>query len=204
MKAVLLKGKLIKWNKDKAFGFIKPNGGGDNVFIHKTALSNQNRKPQVNDIITFSILKDQQGRYSADAATFYGEKLKKHQTKKVNKFSLYLSITFLSFVSTFFYLGYFSQKLVLIYFVISVITFLAYAFDKFKAKRGAWRTHEKTLHIFSLLGGWPGAAIAQQLLRHKSQKRTFLIGFWYSVITNLLVLFWLVSPGGLDSLIIIQ
>jgi cold shock CspA family protein len=40
--------------------FIKPNGGGDSLFIHKEALSNRNRKPQDNNITTFSILKYQQ------------------------------------------------------------------------------------------------------------------------------------------------
>ena len=58
-----LKGKLIKWNEDKAFGFIAPNGGGDHVFIHKTAFSNRKRTPKINDVITFSISKDKQGRY---------------------------------------------------------------------------------------------------------------------------------------------
>jgi cold shock CspA family protein len=52
------KGKLIKWNVDKAFGFIQPNGGGADVFIHKTALCNRKRTPQVDDIITFSMSKD--------------------------------------------------------------------------------------------------------------------------------------------------
>jgi len=55
---VRLKGKLVKWNEDKAFGFIAPNGGGNQVFIHKRALSNRKRVPQVNDVITFSIAKD--------------------------------------------------------------------------------------------------------------------------------------------------
>jgi cold shock CspA family protein len=58
-----MKGKLIKWNDDKAFGFIAPNGGGDHVFIHKTALSNRKRIPKINDVITFTISKDKQGRY---------------------------------------------------------------------------------------------------------------------------------------------
>ena len=89
-----LKGKLIKWNKEKAFGFIVPNGGGEHVFIHKTALSNRKRTPQVNDVITFSITKDKQGRYCADDATFSGEKLKKKQAKSTSEFSIYLSVIF--------------------------------------------------------------------------------------------------------------
>jgi uncharacterized membrane protein YsdA (DUF1294 family)/cold shock CspA family protein len=199
-----LKGKLIKWDADKAFGFIFPNGGGDHVFIHKLALSNRNRTPQINDVITFSISKDKQGRYCADKATFTGEKLKKKQAKKVSKFSIYLSLIFLSLITTAYLLGHISQNIVLVYFGASVITFLAYAFDKSKAQRGAWRTPESTLHLFALIGGWPGAALAQQALRHKSQKKEFRIGFWFTVLANLGSLFWLLSPGGNNLLLMIQ
>lgn len=191
-----MKGKLINWNENKAFGFIAPNGGGDHVFIHKTAFSNRNRTPKINDVITFSISKDMQGRYCADEATFTGEKLKKKQAKKVSEFSIYLSVIFLSLIATVYFLSHIPQKLVLVYFGASVITFLAYAFDKSKAQRGAWRTPESTLHMFALIGGWPGAAIAQQVLRHKSQKRGFRIAFWFTVIANSGALFWLISPRG--------
>lgn len=149
-----LKGKLIKWNEDKAFGFIAPNGGGDHVFIHKTALSNRNRTPKINEVITFSISKDKQGRYCADQATFTGEKLKKKQAKNVSKFSIYLSVIFFALITTAYFLGHIPQKLIFAYFGASVITFLAYASDKSKAQRGDWRTPESTLHMFALIGGW--------------------------------------------------
>ena len=204
MNVVRLKGKLIKWNEDKAFGFIAPNGGGDHVFIHKTALSNRNRIPKINDIITFSLSKDKQGRYCADEATFSGEKLKKKQAKQVSKFSIYISVIFLSLLATAYFLGHIPQKLVLVYLGASVITFLAYAFDKSKAQRGAWRTPESTLHMFALIGGWPGAAIAQQLLRHKSQKKEFRVGFWFTVLVNSAALVWLISPSGNNLLSIIK
>jgi uncharacterized membrane protein YsdA (DUF1294 family)/cold shock CspA family protein len=199
-----LKGKLIKWDANKAFGFIAPNGGGDHVFIHKTALSNRKRTPKINDVITFSISKDKQGRYCADEATFTGEKLKKKQANKVSKFSIYLSVIFLCLITAAYLLDHFPQKLLLSYFTISIITFLAYAYDKSKAQRGDWRTPESTLHIFSLIGGWPGAALAQQVLRHKSQKKEFRIGFWFTVTVNSGALFWLLSPGGSNLLSMIK
>jgi len=201
---VRLKAKLIKWNEDKAFGFIAPNGGGDHVFIHKTAFSNRNRTPKINDVITFSISKDKQGRYCADEATFTGEKLKKKQAKKVSKFSIYLSVIFLALITTAYFLGHVPQKLVLVYFGASAITFLAYAFDKSKAQRGAWRTPESTLHMFALIGGWPGAAVAQQVLRHKSQKKEFRVGFWFTVLANSGALVWLLSPSGNNLLSVIK
>lgn len=191
-----LKGKLIKWNEEKAFGFIVPNGGGDHVFIHKTALSNRKRTPQVNDVITFSITKDKQGRYCADDATFSGEKLKKKQAKNVSKFSIYLSVIFFGLIVAALIMGHIPKNLALLYLGASIVSFIAYASDKSKAKRNAWRTPESTLHFFALVGGWPGAAIAQQALRHKSQKRDFRIVFWLTVIVNCGALTWLMSPSG--------
>lgn len=191
-----LKGKLIKWDEEKAFGFIVPNGGGDHVFIHKSAFSNRQRTPKIKDIITFSIAKDKQGRYCADEATFSGEKLKKKQAKNVSKFSIYLSVIFLVLMMAALVIGRIPINLVLLYLGGSTLTFLLYAYDKSKAKRGAWRTPESTLHLFALAGGWPGAAIAQQTLRHKSQKKEFRLVFWLTVIANFCALAWLMSSSG--------
>jgi len=191
-----LKGKLIKWNEEKAFGFIAPNGGGEHVFIHKTGLSNRKRTPQINDVITFSITKDKQGRYCANDATFSGEKLKKKEGKSVSKFSIYLSVIFLGLMVTALFMGYIPKNLALLYFGASIVTFFAYASDKSKAQRNAWRTPESTLHSLALIGGWAGAAIAQQTLRHKSQKRDFRAVFWLTVIVNCGALAWLMSSNG--------
>ena len=114
-----MKGKLIKWDADKAFGFIQPNGGGEH--IHKTALSNRSRTPHVNDVITFSIAKDNQGRYCADEATFSGEKLKKKQTKNVSKFSIYLAVLFLGSIYIAFLLNHIPKNLLFVYLGLSVV-----------------------------------------------------------------------------------
>ena len=190
------KGTLIKWNVHKAFGFIKPKGGGADIFIHKSALSNKNRTPQMNDVITFSIIKGKNGQYCASDATFSGEKLKDKKNKKSSHFSVYLSWLFLTVITVVYFIGQFPQKLLFGYWCISAITYLTYTFDKSKAQRGVWRIQENTLHFFSLFGGWPGAAIAQQLLRHKSQKRKFRKVFWLTVIVNLSGLIWLFSTTG--------
>ena len=191
-----LQGKLIKWDNEKAFGFVEPNGGGDHVFIHRSAFANKQRTPQLKDIITFSITKDRQGRYCANNATYLGEKLKKQQSKGVSKFSIYLSTVFSGLMVTGLAIGHIPINLVWVYLASSTFTFLLYAYDKSKAKRGAWRTPESTLHLFSLAGGWPGAAIAQQTLRHKSQKKEFRFVFWLTVMANLFVLAWLMSSNG--------
>ena len=82
------------------------------------------------------------------------------------------------------------------YGVASGITFVAYAMDKSAATQGAWRTPESTLHFLALAGGWPGALLAQQFLRHKSAKAEFRATFWATVILNVAVFVGFWSPVG--------
>lgn len=72
-----------------------------------------------------------------------------------------------------------------LYLALSAASFALYVKDKHAARAGQWRTPEKTLHLLSLLGGWPGALCAQQLLRHKSRKQPFRAVFWFTVALNL-------------------
>lgn len=87
------------------------------------------------------------------------------------------------------------------YLCLSLLTFIAYAIDKSAAKRGKWRTQESTLHILALMGGWPGAVIAQQLLRHKSVKTSFRTVFYFTLIANLLLLAYGLHSGATALLI---
>lgn len=80
-----------------------------------------------------------------------------------------------------------------VYTVIAAVTFLAYAIDKAAAQSNRWRIPESTLHVLALAGGWPGAILAQTLLRHKSVKREFRLIFWITVGINLFVLWWLLT-----------
>ena len=78
-----------------------------------------------------------------------------------------------------------------------VFTFYCYWRDKFAAQRNAWRTPEAVLHLFGLVGGWPGGWLAQRLLRHKSSKQSFRTVFWVSVVLHVVVvLAWLASTPG--------
>jgi uncharacterized membrane protein YsdA (DUF1294 family) len=80
--------------------------------------------------------------------------------------------------------------------VLSMVTFGVYAKDKSAARKGEWRTEEKTLHLFALFGGWPGALVAQKFLRHKSKKLSFQINFWLTVVLNGAALVWLSTSSG--------
>lgn len=72
--------------------------------------------------------------------------------------------------------------------VLNLVTFFVYWQDKHAARQGNWRTRESTLHLFGLLGGWPGAWFAHQILRHKSRKEEFRRVYWLTVVVHLAAL----------------
>jgi len=69
--------------------------------------------------------------------------------------------------------------------VLSAISFVLYGWDKRQAKVNGWRVSEKNLHMLSFLGGWPGAILGQKYFRHKTQKQSFRIAFWFTVIAHI-------------------
>ena len=81
-----------------------------------------------------------------------------------------------------------------VYGVMSMIAFVAYALDKRAAGRGRPRTPEATLHLLELLGGWPGAFVAQRLIRHKNAKVSYQVVFWLIVVLHVAawgaILYW--------------
>ncbi len=80
--------------------------------------------------------------------------------------------------------------------LLNLATFYVYWRDKEAAVQGGWRASENQLHTLALLGGWPGAWFAQQILRHKSSKKPFRVLYWVTVALNLLGLIgWLVWPA---------
>ncbi len=78
----------------------------------------------------------------------------------------------------------------LLYAGASLLCFALYAADKGAARAGRDRISESTLLSLGLVGGWPGAIVAQQALRHKTVKRAFRIRFWLSVAANVAVFAW--------------
>ena len=84
----------------------------------------------------------------------------------------------------------------LVYLCFSLLAMLFYWRDKSAARRGDWRTPETTLHLLGLLGGWPGAILAQQWFRHKTSKTSFRLVFWCTVLANSALLVWLHTSHG--------
>jgi uncharacterized membrane protein YsdA (DUF1294 family)/cold shock CspA family protein len=180
-----LKGKIIKWQNDKGFGFIEPNNGLPDLFLHESCLFNQSRRPVVGDEVTFEITTTPEGKQRAERILFRGEWDPRKLDKIFDVFYSSLSCAFFICIGGLVFLKKLDPIILVLYLSISLITFLVYRHDKIKAKKHEWRTPEKKLHFFSLIGGWPGALIAQRRLHHKSRKQSFRVIFFLTVILNI-------------------
>ena len=79
----------------------------------------------------------------------------------------------------------------LLYAGASALGFALYAIDKAAAIDRRDRIPESMLLWLGFVGGWPGAIVAQQVLRHKTAKMSFRIRFWLSVAANATLFVWL-------------
>ncbi|MGE4544136.1 MAG: DUF1294 domain-containing protein [Pedobacter sp.] len=194
------RGTIASWNKDKGFGFILPASGGKQIFVHIKDFSNRYRQPEIGQKVNYSESIDKKGRQCAINATRAEERSVRYENKSSAKFPFALAILFMGTVAATVLSGKLPIHILIIYISLSILTYIAYALDKSASKKGKWRIQESTLHKFSLAGGWPGALVAQQNLRHKTKKESFRFIFWVTVVLNLFGFIWLLSPTGSKSL----
>lgn len=190
------KGKISYWNDEKSYGFIDPISGGKRVFIHISAFFNRSRRPAMGQVVTYALSTDKQGRPCAVKAKLAEDGQSKKIKKPNGSLSIATAVIFLLIVGAAVLMSKTPPVIFAVYLITSLITFVTYAKDKAAARKGTWRTEESTLHVLSLFGGWPGALIAQQKLRHKSKKRSFRVVFWITVFLNCGAFAWTFTPSG--------
>ena len=192
-------GRITDWNDDKGFGFIAPNGGGSTIFVHINAFSRlHGHRPTGGDLVNYEIQRDARGRSEAVNVALVGDrKLVARAVPATSGIGAkVLIVTFFAFVAVMVAKGKLHYLILIAYIMTSCAAYLIYAFDKAAAIQGSWRTQESTLHIVSLLGGWPGAFLAQRKLHHKTRKHSFLAIYWITVALNCAGLGWVMSPEG--------
>lgn len=194
-------GKVTNWNDEKGYGFVEPNGGGDRAFVHIKSFSKPARRPVAGDIIVYSVIKEKDGRCKAAKVTFsrsaeIGRKSEGHG----RTLGSIITIAFCIFLVVATILDELPIEVLVFYTGASVLAFVAYAQDKSAAKSNRWRTKESMLHLFGIIGGWPGAFFAQNRLRHKSKKAEFKFVFWLTVLINVGITFYLFTGGGANFL----
>jgi len=179
-------GTLYNWDDDKGFGFVKSIDGGPDVFVHITAFNTSTVRPKNDDLLLYQV-KTTNGKSAAVKVRFA-------DGPKSDKFGLsifrqrpvgsLIVVGFILFYFIFFPLFIFPPI------IFSVVTYFVYSKDKSAARAGTQRTSEKFLHFLSLIGGWPGAFIAQTRFRHKIRKPSFMLVYWLTVILNFAFLYF--------------
>ena len=189
---MLKQGKIARWEDEKGFGFIDPASGGKQIFVHIKAFPRGMRRPEIGAGVSYVESNDATGRSRAEDVRLLDEKFAFGPASK----AFVLSASFLLVLAAIAMRGIIPLQFFLFYICMSIITFLVYAMDKSSARKDGQRTSENRLHMLALLGGWPGALYAQQLLRHKSIKQPFRSIFWLTVALNIMALGYLASDRG--------
>lgn len=190
------KGRVTQWREDKGFGFIAPSEGGAQVFFHINDFARRVRRPAINDWVTYEVVKAPDGRFRATQLRFTDDRTKLAASESGRVFAPFVVLLFLGLLAGLVVTRQLPGIILALYLGMSGLAFGAYAWDKASAQSGRWRTQESTLLLIGLIGGWPGALIAQKILRHKSKKRQFILAFWVTVLINCCTLVFLLYGEG--------
>ena len=182
-------GKLSSWNDERGFGFIEPLQGGQQIFVHIKSFPPGSGRPIAGLPLSFEVEIGPQGKKRAKAVEFLRTRPQRRAASSDGPapWTLPRLLAIPGFVLVYTFVAWHwpvSRWVAGAYVLASLAAFVAYAIDKAAARDGRWRTPESTLHAFSLACGWPGALLAQQFLRHKSAKPSFVAGFWGTVAMN--------------------
>jgi len=87
MKPALRKGYLSTWKDDRGFGFIKPDDGSKEIFLHISGMRPGYRRPKVGDTILYELKADRDGKVRAVNASIEGVVLQSLLPKRKDKSS---------------------------------------------------------------------------------------------------------------------
>ncbi len=85
---------------------------------------------------------------------------------------------------------------VIIWFFISILTFILYKIDKEKSKKGQFRIKERDLLLCTIALGSIGGLMGLYIVRHKTKHWYFVLINWLSFITHCYLLYYIFTNVG--------
>lgn len=164
-------GTIADWDDGRGFGWVEADG--QRVFVHIKEFGRGQRRPSVGDRVRFELGRDSQGRSCAKAVAY---------VRPGGRIGIAASLQLMILLVL---PGLAMQTLPGRWWIgpafialLSLVSYAMYAHDKKQAVTSGWRVSEAALHLVELLGGWPGAFLAQRRLRHKCSKRSYQFTYW--------------------------
>jgi cold shock CspA family protein len=81
-------GRISNWKDDKGYGFVVQNGASEQVFIHIKSFSNRQRRPAGDEIVTYEIITDANGRKRAENVEFVSNRTSNPSAAKGGTFPM--------------------------------------------------------------------------------------------------------------------
>lgn len=170
-----LTARIVEWNDEKGYGYLQVGNG--RLFLHRRDFAERHKRPAVGDVIRFVGGVDAKGRTCAREAVHAND------GGRLTVLTLGVLGTLLVLPALALYRSGVDWRWAGGYAVlVSAASYTSYAVDKRRARQQEWRISEAVLHVTELLGGWPGAFLAQRRLRHKVSKRGYQLAFWLIVL----------------------
>lgn len=78
-------GILVKWNDERGFGFIAPEQGDGEIFVHISAFPRDGRRPQLNERLSFEMEPGKDGKKRAIRVQRPGQPCSKSKAKRTGR-----------------------------------------------------------------------------------------------------------------------
>ena len=195
-------GRISQWDAAKGLGFVEAQTDGAKLLLRRADLSGRLRAlgPRVGEPVRFVAVQSGGQRRATQVQSTAPPPVPQGQARArrpraasstgllvIPAFALVLGMLHLTWPLP--------RPVPLLYGALSMAMFIVYAIDKWASKReGQSRVAENSLHLIALMGGWPGALLAQHILHHKTSKPAFLRTTWAMVAANILLLLALGTP----------
>ena len=207
-KPIRYQGEVVEWSVEKRCGFIRPRGAkltDPLVFISLGSMATKKKKPTVGAIVTYEMVrvsstprnKRLRTPWRAGNAAFLGEDLPLVPDKQTESTIWVFGLLYILGLWGLWFLVPSTWPVLATTVVASVFAFFSYWGDKVSASRNQWRTSEEALHFIAAIGGWPGAAMAQTIFRHKTRKASFQMVYRLMIVVNfvLVVSYMMITQG---------
>lgn len=184
------RGVVANWRGDRGYGFVSPEGGGPDLFLHVSAFQSTDARPHTGMEVTYEAQVNRKGQLRAEQVVVAGEKwIRTPSVSQTGDRVLGYAVVACFSVIMILEITLWGMPtwILAVYGGASIVSFALYWRDKKAAIEGTWRVPEEQLHLLGLVGGWPGGVIAQNLFRHKTQKKHFVRYFWFTVLLNVLL-----------------